>query len=1044
MQYISAVSGQSEGVEYVKHVIMESNPLLEAFGNAKTLRNNNSSRFGKYFEIKFDRAGDPCGGRITNYLLEKSRVVYQTPSERNFHSFYQLLAGATQAQAQEWSLYDAEYFHYVNQSACYRVDGIDDAKEYGDTVHAMNTIGVPQATQDALWRTVAGILHVGNVSFQEDGQGNGQVYDKQVLDIAAHMLGIEPFALESAILFRVVNTQHGSSGRGSTYNVPQNVDQAAGGRDALSKALYDRMFDWIVTQVNTALEKGGGIASAVIGVLDIFGFEIFDNNGFEQFCINFVNEKLQQYFIELTLKAEQEEYNAEGIQWDPIDYFNNKIVCDLIEGKMPPGLFSILDDVCYTLHAGGGGADSKFLGKAQGAHSTHRHFRNFDTAFSVKHYAGEVTYTVEGFTDKNKDTLFNDLIEALQTSSSQFIAGLFPDDTRQQTKKRPTTAGFKIKNSAGLLMKALSVCAPHYIRCIKPNENKAFQDWDAQRCQHQVQYLGLYENVRVRRAGFAYRAPFKRFLTRYKRLSRKVWGMWGEWTGDDREGCQVLLEDLGIDARQHQFGRTKVFIRHPETLFHLEECLERRDYECSMRIQRAWRRWQTAKHSLEQRAALAHVFKGRKERNRDSVHRSYEGDYIHYDNNFKLQSAITSGESMIFADQIIKLNRRGRPERRDLVITDKALYLLMRKKRAGELFYQVTRRANLADVRSISVSELADNYIAIYVPSEYDFFFENQRKSEIVALLLTYYQQLTGQQLQVNFSNSIQYKLRTTDIRTQQFQSDSSTGGKVVLKKSGKTITAHVPPGMSKDTDSAPKAFTSGQVVKGAAKAASRGPGYHAPRSNAAASSSSSPSSSTTTARSSPAISSPASRGSFGGRGGGAPRGGGGAARGGTAARGGAARGGAARGGAARDGAARGGGRGRAARGGAARGAGGRGRAARGGAGRGAGRGRAARGGAGRGRAARGGAGRGAARGRGRGRGGAAAAPAAAKPAAAKPALPTATALWAYEAQAPDELSFKAGDTIFIVTPEKDGWCEGKLSAGGKPQWLPANFVNFA
>src|SRR3989338_7810054 len=165
MQYISAVSGSSAAVEFIKHVILESNPLLEAFGNAKTLRNNNSSRFGKYFEIKFDRAGDPCGGRITNYLLEKSRVVFQTPGERNFHAFYQLLTGASQAQAQELSLYDAEYFHYVNQSGCYKVDNVDDRQEFADTCNAMQVIGIPAAQQAGVWRTTAAILHIGNIAF---------------------------------------------------------------------------------------------------------------------------------------------------------------------------------------------------------------------------------------------------------------------------------------------------------------------------------------------------------------------------------------------------------------------------------------------------------------------------------------------------------------------------------------------------------------------------------------------------------------------------------------------------------------------------------------------------------------------------------------------------------------------------------------------------------------------------------------------------------------------------------------------------------------
>ena len=1055
MQYISAVSGSSAAVEYVKHVIMESNPLLEAFGNAKTLRNNNSSRFGKYFEIKFDRVGDPCGGRITNYLLEKSRVVFQTPGERNFHAFYQLLSGASQQQVSDFSLYDAEYFHYVNQSGCFRVDGTDDRQEFADTCNAMNVIGVDPNTQQDLWRTLAAILHLGNVSFLDDGKGGASVADKQILEFPAYLLGIEPFALENALLFRVVNTSHGSSGRGSTYNVPQNVEQAGSARDALAKAIYDRMFDWIVGVVNEALQRGHGQEYAVIGVLDIFGFEIFQHNGFEQFCINYVNEKLQQYFIELTLKAEQEEYNAEGIKWTPIDYFNNKIVCDLIEEKAPPGIFSILDDVCYTMHAGQGDADGKFLAKVNGAHERHKHFRAFSTAFEVKHYAGDVQYEIAAFVDKNKDTLFADLIEAMQTSSSQYVLRLFPDDLQADSKKRPTTAGFKIKNSAGLLMKTLSASIPHYIRCIKPNETKSAQSWDAPRCKHQVKYLGLYENVRVRRAGFAYRAPFQRFLDRYKRLSRKTWGMWGEWTGGAIEGCKTLLTDLGIDPAQFQMGKTKVFIRHPETLFYLEEGLERRDFECSVKLQRAWRKWKLLKHSLEQRMAVANIYKGRKERQRDSIHRSFTADYINYDHNGPMQQVVTRGELLQFADQIIKLNRRGRPERRDFIITDRAIYLLMRKKKpTGEVFYETTRRTNLSDVRVVMLSELADNYICISVPASYDYFFENERKTEIVSILME-----RVPNLQVNFTNSIQYKIKSEtggldDTRTQQFQSGG--GGSVVLQKTGKTITAQVPAGLPRDTDSAPQNF---QSQRGSAKRVAPPAGTLKARGRAAVvyetftpRGGASPAAQTRGATSSPAARGGASSGSAPTRGAppgrGAPpaRGGpGGPASGPAAARGGpggpasgpapgrgAPAGGPPRGGPApgpaRGGPASGPAPGRGAPGGATPGA-----AARGGPASGPAPGRGAPGGAAPG-AARGGApGRGTAP---PGRG----APGPGRGAAAAPTKPTATMLWAYTAQSHDELSVAAGAVVTILSPDDGGWLEAEFN--GKRGLLPSNYIS--
>ncbi|KAL6061526.1 Unconventional myosin-Ie [Balamuthia mandrillaris] len=792
MQYVAAVSGNSAGVDFVKHVILESNPLLEAFGNAKTLRNNNSSRFGKYFEINFNKAGDPCGGRITNYLLEKSRIIFQNVGERNFHVFYQLLMGASDTEANSLQLYSPEHFWYLCQSQCYTVDGIDDAKEFADTRNAMNVMQIPPEVQANIWRLVAGILHLGNVSFREGAKGSAGVADENVLALASQFLGVEPFALQNALLFRVLNTGGGGAKKMSTYNVPQSAEQAASARDALAKTIYSRMFDFIVEQVNRALQSQGSQASTIIGVLDIYGFEIFEKNGFEQFCINFVNEKLQQYFIELTLKAEQEEYVSEGIQWTPIKYFNNKVVCDLIEGKVPPGVFSMLDDVCYTMHSQTSGVDVKFLQKCSGQYSSHPHFRGMNTAFMIKHYAGDVTYEVDGFCEKNKDTLFNDIIEVMQMSNNSLLVSWFPEDTQQLQKKRPTTAGFKLKSSCGELMAALSKCSPHYIRCIKPNENKAYHDWDEQRVRHQVQYLGLLENVRVRRAGFAYRAPFDRFLKRYKKLSNKTWGVWGEWSGAPLDGCKALLADLGLDNQQWQLGRTKVFIRHPETLFFLEECLDRRDYDCALRIQKAWKHWKSRKHQLEQRKFAADLLKGKKERQRLSVNRKYEFDYISYDCNFPLQDCVRGSgtkEATAFSDQCLVLNRRCQPERRDIIVTDQAVYFTQRRKRSGQMTYVLKRRVPLTSIGGLSLSSLQDNFVVLHVPSEYDTVFENERKTELITIILENYKLATGRDLQCNFTDRIQYKASNKAQRELVFTKNESASSQPSLKKSRHTLT---------------------------------------------------------------------------------------------------------------------------------------------------------------------------------------------------------------------------------------------------------------
>jgi len=386
--------------------------------------------------------------------------------------------------------------------------------------------------------------------------------------------------------------------------------------------------------------------------LDIYGFEIFEENSFEQLCINYVNEKLQQIFIELTLKAEQEEYVRERIKWTPIDFFNNKIVCDLIEEKRPPGIFAAMNDACATAHADSNAADNSLVQRLSGL-SSNPHFESRGANFLVKHYAGDVMYQVSGMTDKNKDLLSKDILTMIASTSNQFLATLFPEPVNLDSKKRPPTAGDKIKSSAGLLVQNLMQCTPSYIRTIKPNSNKSPTEFDNKMVLHQVKYLGLCENIRVRRAGFASRQTYEKFVERFYLLSPKT-SYAGDytWQGDSRSGAERILKDTSVSSEEWQMGTTKIFIRSPETLFALENLRDRywhnmairiqrawREYvkyknECATRIQRCWRKNKDQIGWLQLRDYGHQVLGGRKERRRFSLisMRRYLGDYLGVNN----------------------------------------------------------------------------------------------------------------------------------------------------------------------------------------------------------------------------------------------------------------------------------------------------------------------------------------------------------------------------------------------------------------------------
>ncbi|KAG7474180.1 unconventional myosin-Ie-like [Solea senegalensis] len=803
MSYVSKVSGGGDKVQHVKDIILQSNPLLEAFGNAKTVRNNNSSRFGKYFEIQFSRGGAPDGGKISNFLLEKSRVVSQNSGERNFHIYYQLLEGATAEQRENLGVTTPDYYSYLNQSGTFTVEDIDDKKEFTDTMAAMSVVGLTVEDQDSVLQIIAGILHLGNINFREEN--NYAVVESQdFLAFPAFLLGIPQDGVCSKLTSRVMDSKWG--GKSESISVTLNTEQASFTRDALSKALYARLFDFLVHSINKAMQKDQEEFN--IGVLDIYGFEIFQKNGFEQFCINFVNEKLQQIFIELTLKAEQDEYVQEGIKWTPIEYFNNKVVCDLIESKLNPvGIMSILDDVCATMHAKGEGADQTLLQKLQGQMDGHEHFSSWNRGFVVHHYAGKVSYDVSGFCERNRDVLFNDIIELMQSSEFPFIRALFPENLEAEKRGRPSTASSKIKKQANTLVQTLMKCTPHYIRCIKPNETKRPRDWEENRVRHQVEYLGLRENIRVRRAGYAYRRVFNKFLQRYAILTKETWP---HWRGDQRQGVLHLLKSVHMDQDQFQLGKSKIFIKAPESLFLLEEMRERKYNGYARVIQKAWRKHIAVRKYVKMREEASDVLLNKKERRRNSINRNFVGDYIGTDNHPEIRQFVGRRERIDFADVVLKYDRKFRSVKRDLILSPKFLYLIGREKvkqgpDKGQIQEVLKRKIELNNIQSVSLSTLQDDFFIVH-EEEYDSVLQSIFKTEFLSLLVKRYQEKTEKKLPLKFNNLLEYKVKKggwgpfSSAGSRQIQFQVGQGDDAVLKPSGKVLQVSIGPGLPKNS----------------------------------------------------------------------------------------------------------------------------------------------------------------------------------------------------------------------------------------------------
>lgn len=558
MQYLAALGGGGGGIE---SKVVQSSCILEAFGNAKTAWNNNSSRFGKLIEIHFSVAGQICGARVQTSPLEKSRVVQLAQGERSYHIFYQLCSGAPSGLRGKLRLKSASEYNYLNQSDCLETHNIDDAQRFHNLMEALDSIGISKEDQEHAFEMLAAVLWLGNISFLvTDNQKHIEVVADEAVTNAAGLIGCSEKDLVFALSTRKVQAGRDEVTKSLT------LEQAIDTRDALARFIYSSLFDWLVEEINLSLSMGTYDLGHSISILDIYGFESFKKNSFEQFCINYANERLQQHWNRHLIKLEQEEYEFDGIDWKKVDFENNQDCLDLFE-KKSIGLISLLDEVSNLPKA----TDLIFAAKLKQQLNTNRCFKGErGGTFNVRHYAGEVLYETAKFLEKNRDPLHSEIIELLSSCAGQLPQSFATLHKQSQSldsasvqsgmsvcKKQSVVT--KFKGQLFKLIQHLESTKPHFIHCIRPNNKQIPGAFEKDIVLEQLRCCGILQVVRISRSGYPTRMTHQEFTKRYGFLLRENMDC-----PDPLSMSIAILQKLGILPEMYQVGCTKLYFRKRE------------------------------------------------------------------------------------------------------------------------------------------------------------------------------------------------------------------------------------------------------------------------------------------------------------------------------------------------------------------------------------------------------------------------------------------------------------------------------------------------
>lgn len=551
IQYLSQISAGA-GAGDIHDKILQANPLLESFGNAKTIKNNNSSRFGKFIKIYFDRTGLICGATIDYYLLEKPRVSHQLHDERNYHVFYQFLMGCDDKTLKEkYHLApDFQKYKYLSSSTG-SIPNVDDGRDFAHLNDAFRIMGFSTDEVDNILLTLAVILHLGNLDFQSWKSEQAHFAADANVPFIAQLLGISESDLSKNLLRPKVK-----AGREFVERL-RKAAEVKSNIDAFAKHLYERIFQYIIARINKLLVGDGDFSNDhFIGVLDIAGFEIFESNSFEQLCINYTNEKLQQFFNHHLFILEQSEYLREDIQWEYIDFgLDLQPTIDLIETKKPMGVLEILNEQCMIPKASEETFINKLLETWGGGQSTKFRPNKVRSGFIIDHYAGPVEYNIEDWLLKNTDPASEHILQLLPGLSNSFIRELFTEDTKKKTRHKTVTQ--RHKEQLAFLMDQLSSTEPHFVRCILPNLTKKPNKFDKELVLHQLRCNGVLEGIRIARAGYPNKMTFDEFFARYAILNST-----DVFTKNAKTNSELILKHIKLDPESYKIGITKLFFKN--------------------------------------------------------------------------------------------------------------------------------------------------------------------------------------------------------------------------------------------------------------------------------------------------------------------------------------------------------------------------------------------------------------------------------------------------------------------------------------------------